>query len=147
MTKTQCYIVDIDGTVADLSHRRHHVESSPKNWPAFHAGASNDAPIGHMHEIVLQLEKVRPIVYVSGRHEALRSVTEYWLLLHGIWYGSMYMRADGDFRDDSVVKKELLDRLRTDGWEPAVAFDDRDRVVKMWRENGVPCFQVAPGDF
>ena len=28
-----------------------------------------------------------------------------------------------------------------------LAFDDRDRVVAMWREEGVPCFQVAPGDF
>jgi hypothetical protein len=26
-------------------------------------------------------------------------------------------------------------------------FDDRDKVVKMWRDNGIICFQVAPGDF
>jgi len=26
-------------------------------------------------------------------------------------------------------------------------FDDRDRVVKMWRDVGVTCFQVADGEF
>ena len=28
-----------------------------------------------------------------------------------------------------------------------MVFDDRDRVVNMWRRNGVVCAQVAPGDF
>jgi hypothetical protein len=26
-------------------------------------------------------------------------------------------------------------------------FDDRDKVVNMWRENGLTCMQVAYGNF
>jgi hypothetical protein len=41
----------------------------------------------------------------------------------------------------------MLTQIKADGWLPIMAFDDRARVVKMWRDNGVPCCQVAPGDF
>jgi len=45
------------------------------------------------------------------------------------------------------VKREMLDRIRADGYNPIMAFEDRSRVVKMWREAGIPCAQVAEGDF
>lgn len=146
---TRCYIFDIDGTIADLTHRRHYVESKPKNWPAFHAGCVDDKPIEHIRRLMLDLvEAGAVVVYVSGRNEAQREATQRWTEEHGFLPAyNLYMRADGDFRDDSIVKLELLQRLRADGFEPIMAFDDRDRVVKMWRENGVPCAQVAPGDF
>jgi phosphatidate phosphatase APP1 len=146
----QCYIIDIDGTVADLTHRRHFVENKPKNWPAFNAACKDDTPIPHMATLLDHLydcSRVR-IVYMSGRNEAMREATVEWLERHSFPIGSgLYMRADGDYRDDGIVKLELLQRLRADGFEPIMAFDDRDRVVKMWRDNGVPCAQVAPGDF
>jgi hypothetical protein len=155
---TPCYIFDIDGTLADLTHRRHHVEKSPKNWPAFHAGAPDDKPIKHICALARRLYWAArdddlglpyEVVLMTGRHENLRAATERWLheVAHLPFVGPLYMRADGDFRDDSIVKLELLQRLRVDRYEPIMAFDDRDRVVKMWRENGVPCLQVAPGDF
>ena len=59
----------------------------------------------------------------------------------------LYMRADGDFRSDDIIKAELLAKVRADGYEPIMAFDDRNQVVRMWRANGVPCAQVAEGDF
>jgi hypothetical protein len=34
-----------------------------------------------------------------------------------------------------------------DGYEPIMVFDDRNQVVKMWRERGIVCAQVAEGDF
>lgn len=150
---TPCYIFDIDGTIADLTHRRHHITTKPKNWPAFHAGCVDDKPIEHIRKLLRDIHGYgdgTDIVYVSGRNEAQRQNTMDWIANHGFPYAydnSLYMRADGDFRDDSIVKFELLQRLRADGWEPIMAFDDRDRVVKMWRENGIPCAQVAPGDF
>ena len=30
-------IVDIDGTISDVEHRRHHLMAKPKNWKAFNA--------------------------------------------------------------------------------------------------------------
>jgi hypothetical protein len=57
------------------------------------------------------------------------------------------MRKEGDHRDDDIIKLELLEQVRADGFEPIMAFDDRNRVVAAWRSAGVPCAQVAPGDF
>jgi hypothetical protein len=57
------------------------------------------------------------------------------------------MRPKGDYRDDGVIKFELLQKIREDGFNPTIAFDDRNRVVDMWRTNGIICAQVAPGDF
>ena len=58
------------------------------------------------------------------------------------------MRQEGDHRPDDIVKREWLDGMLEDDRRRLVAtFDDRDRVVMMWRAAGIPCFQVAPGDF
>jgi hypothetical protein len=151
MDRKKCFIVDIDGTVADLTHRLHHIKKKPKDWDAFFKGCADDAPIPHMMSLVSHMSLTAYIVFVSGRPERCRKDTEQWLYRHGYTYGFspqiLYMRPDGDRRDDNIVKGELLDKLLADGWEPIMAFDDRDRVVKMWRERGIPCAQVAPGDF
>lgn len=144
-----CYIVDIDGTIADNSHRLHHIQKCPKNWDAFFAEVGGDKPIPHMVRLLDDLQQywVR-FVYVTGRPERCRRDTERWLDRNDLPIGEeMYMRADGDRRPDYIVKKEMLDRLLAEGWTPIMAFVDRDSVVAMWRENGVPCAQVAPGAF
>jgi hypothetical protein len=55
------------------------------------------------------------------------------------------MRKIGDFRPDEVLKKEWLDEVGPENIK--MIFDDRDKVVKMWRDNGITCLQVAPGNF
>ena len=58
------------------------------------------------------------------------------------------MRAAGDYTADDVLKKQWFDGMLVDDRRRLVAtFEDRDRVVAMWRAEGVTCFQVAPGEF
>lgn len=147
-----CYIVDIDGTCADLTHRRRFVDGTlgpKKDWDGFFANCHLDEPIHTMRELLLDLrEGGAAFVYVSGRPERTRSATLSWLHQHGFPAGlALYMRADGDRRPDTIVKSELLDQLLSHGLVPILAFDDRTSVVKMWRARGIPCFQVAEGDF
>jgi hypothetical protein len=59
---------------------------------------------------------------------------------------TLYMRQDGDFRRDDIVKQEILDKY-IDKDRVLFVLDDRDQVVDMWRRNGLTCFQVAEGDF
>lgn len=59
----------------------------------------------------------------------------------------IYMRKTGDRRPDDVVKEEMIQRMRDDGLEPYVVFEDRKRCVDMWRRNGITCLQCAEGDF
>lgn len=144
----RAYIFDIDGTLADLSHRLHHIQKQPKDWHAFFACVADDAPIAHVIVLAMDLAASgAEIVYVSGRSDECRGETVKWLERHGAPYGRLYMRKEGDHRDDDIVKAELLVELRAGGFVPIMAFDDRSRVVKAWRNNGVPCAQVADGDF
>lgn len=144
----KCYIFDIDGTLADCSHRLHHIQKQPKDWTSFFADCHTDAPIMHIIELAqtLRLASAKQIVFVSGRSDECRPATELWLREHGL-SGALYMRKAGDYRDDDIIKLELLAAVRADGYDPIMAFDDRNRVVKAWRSAGIPCAQVAEGDF
>lgn len=57
------------------------------------------------------------------------------------------MRKNGDYRADDVVKREWLTIGLIPRGRVLCAFDDRKRVVDMWRSEGITCYQVAPGDF
>lgn len=157
---------DIDGTVADLSERRKYLEMKPKNYAGFERGISDDLPIGFVIDAVRVLHNAGwKVIMCSGRREVHKDVTVAWLKKHDVPFDNIYMRrefeynADGtvklskkgqpkpDYRSDFIVKYELLEEIRVYHGEPTVVFDDRDQVVKMWRENGVPCVQVAEGDF
>jgi len=158
--------VDIDGTVADLTHRRVYVRSTPKNWPAFERAIPDDTPIQWVIDAVNRLYDAGwTVVMMSGRSETSKEVTVEWLAKYGVKYHAMYMRRQweydengeikltrkgkklGDYRRDDIVKKELLGVARADGYDPDVVFDDRDQVVSMWRKLRIPVVQVAEGDF
>jgi hypothetical protein len=144
---TPCYIFDIDGTLADNSHRTHHLVRQPKDWDAYHALVAHDTPHNHVCQLAHVLARESAIVLCSGRHDGQRDVTEVWLVANDVPFRGLYMRKEGDHRPDYIIKRELLDQIRADGFEPIMAFDDRNSVVKMWRDAGVPCAQVAEGDF
>lgn len=145
--RTPCYVFDIDGTLADGSHRLHHIQTAPKNWDGWYAGVMGDKPIAHMRRLANDLSGCAEIVYVSGRSEQVQAETAQWLDDHGFPDAPLYMRKSGDHKDDDKLKIELLADLRRDGFEPIMVFDDRNRVVAAWRAAGVPCAQVAEGDF
>ena len=142
-------IVDIDGTIADCTHRLHWIQSKPKNWKAFFSQLEDDAPIMPVIQIVKSLYFTgHRIIFVSARNEECREGSEKWIAKHvGIIPKILLMRKNNDHRDDSIVKKEILDKLREDGYDPVIAFDDRKRVCDMWRENGIICAHVAEGNF
>lgn len=147
--KQRYVIFDIDGTLANISHRQHWVRTKPRNWVAFKKGIVNDLP----HNDIIWLAQVMTahtrVIIVSGREgtDLDRELTEDWLRKHGVTYEELHMRAAGDYRCDSIVKREILNDLRSRHGDPLMVFDDRNRVVDMWREEGVRCLQVAPGDF
>ena len=143
-----CYIFDIDGTLANGLHRTHHLEKRPKDWDAFFAEQNKDGLYVHVANVARALHRGgHRIVICTGRPENYREVTMNWLHLRAVPYEALYMRPAGDFRDDDIIKIEMLARIRADGYVPVMVFDDRDRVVRAWRAAGIPCAQVAEGDF
>lgn len=166
MYKRKAIIFDIDGTLANLDHRLRHILNEPKDWDSFYSDMSQDKPIEPVKVVCKSLLDMQYladnfghdaycyVVFCTGRPEPYRQKTLSWLEKH-LLSGTimqpdifkLYMRKEGDFRPDAKVKEELLNQIRSDGYEPILAFEDRQRVVDMWRRNGIQCCQVAPGDY
>jgi hypothetical protein len=73
-----------------------------------------------------------------------------WLDKFDVPFDVLKMRPtnkDFMFMPDDKLKQGWLDDLFPDKNDILCIFDDRDKVVKMWRDNGLTCMQVAPGDF
>jgi predicted kinase len=142
---TQAVIFDIDGTLADLSHRLHHVTNGKKDWDAFFDGIGDDLLVGPVADLAHIVGAWgHKVILCSGRPEKCRDGTEGWLARHSVNFDRLYMRPDDDTRPDFVVKKQLLDGIKADGFDPWLVIDDRQSVVDMWRENGLTCLQCAP---
>ncbi len=154
------YVFDLDGTLADLAHRLHFIKP-PKgqedgfeaDWKAFYGACHADEPIKETIGLYRDLWEANKhmwknlFVIASGRSEDCRYDTVMWLKEQGIEYDALYMRAKDDHRADHIVKREMLAQMRGDGFEPIMAFDDRQQVVDLWRGEGIRCLQVAAEDF
>lgn len=87
------------------------------------------------------------ILIVSGRKEICRKDTEDWLQEKWITYTQLFTRKDGDNRNDAIIKEEIYREHIEPKYVILWAFDDRDRVVAMWRKIGLQCYQVDYGNF
>jgi phosphoglycolate phosphatase-like HAD superfamily hydrolase len=144
-------ICDIDGTIADASHRLHHIATKPKNWDAFFKDCVNDSPINDIIDLVRMFRLISyEILYVSGRSDIVRQETQDWITKYtGFERNNLFMRQANDHRPDWLVKKEILYQLYKmyPNLRIEYVLDDRDQVVNMWRNEGLRVLQVARGNF
>jgi hypothetical protein len=138
-------IFDLDGTLALIDHRRHFVEGAKKNWRAFFAACAGDVPNLPVVEVARALNLHFQTVIFSGRSDEVLAETLDWLKRHDVPCDYLVMRRAGDFTPDDELKRGWLGHF--DRGQIVCVFDDRAKVVRMWREEGVACFQVAPGEF
>lgn len=138
--KRKAIIFDIDGTVALRGER------DPYDMTSVGEDLPNE-PVMFIARMIGFAAKVSgpppvDVVFVSGRDESARSRTDMWLVHHFVYDFHLLMRRDGDNRPDDEVKQEILDGARKI-WDIVAVFDDRNRVVDMWRANDITCFQVC----
>jgi hypothetical protein len=138
-------VIDIDGVVADVSHRLHHLDRRPKDWDGFFADAREDPPLEEGLAVVRRLEDDHEIVYLTGRPERCRADTEAWLARHGIGGHRLVMRPPGTFRPAAQVKRELLVDLSA-GREVGVVVDDDPLVIAALTKAGFPVFAADWAD-
>lgn len=147
-------VVDLDGTVADCTHRLHFINGETKDWKGFYEACKDDKPIMSMIDMVRALnERYYYVIFLTGRSELARNVTQEWLQANNLWnYDDLIMRPLEDYRHDSVVKLEMLNnyiRTNLNNDKEAIGFilEDRATVVKSFRDAGFKVLQVAEGDF
>jgi phosphoglycolate phosphatase-like HAD superfamily hydrolase len=135
-------VIDLDGVLADVTARLHHIEGNPKDWNAFFAGIPDDPPYAEGIAVAQELAAEHDLVYLSGRPERTRSDTERWLQRHGAPTGRLVLRRDPDRRPARVVKVGLLHRLAEE--RPVAVFvDDDPAVCRAAREAGFPVFEAS----
>ena len=185
-------VFDLDGTLANIEHRLHHLQGEKKDWDGFHKACYEDNIEPEVVDIfgmlidshTLYTGYTLPknqIEIWSGRSSISFEDTVAWLCENlelmpsdrgiEIKYSHMkrmdlkykhfdrdkehewtthvgfQMRLQGHHMSDDDLKRKWLDLARKRGFSPDLVFDDRKRVVDMWREEGVKCFQVEPGEF
>jgi len=168
-------IFDLDGTLAIIEKRRIKAGSptgnkptqSKMDWDVFF-DAENiklDEPNIPVIKMAQTFHKDGfKIVIFSGRNDRSFYTTKDWLEKYKVPYDLLVLRPDkfksdswpianGNpatpemrFMPDEILKKAMLDTF-VDKNDVLMTVDDRQKVVDMWRAEGLTCFQVAPGDF
>ncbi|MGE3537952.1 MAG: hypothetical protein AB7N91_11040 [Candidatus Tectimicrobiota bacterium] len=141
-------IFDLDGTLALVEHRVHHLTGDTQDWRAFHAACPDDLPnapiIALKHALTAQ---GYAFWIVSGRSDEVATETLAWLQQHVGAFDRLIMRPAGDQTPDDLLKRSWVEDGTIPQARVLMVFEDRASVVKMWRELGLTCLQVAPGDF
>lgn len=142
-------LCDLDGTLADIEHRRHLVTNGNNKWNKFYEACIDDNPniavISAMKSFHLSKMNLH---IVSGRSDLVKEKTLIWLVKHEIPFHRLTMRTEGDYTPDDVLKLNWLNSGELGSRDNILCvLDDRDKVVKMWRGEGLTCFQVAEGNF
>lgn len=140
----RAYLVDLDGTVANISHR---------TSPYAANECLNDAPINSVIDTIIALYKSGyKIVFMSGRTDEFYDLSKQWIDKYitinnfPIEY-KLFMRKTNDTRSDDIIKKELFDNNIRNKYYVVGVFDDRPRVIRMWREIGLIVFQLNDLEF
>jgi len=141
-------IFDLDGTLADLTHRLHFIKCDSPDWDSFFKACRDDEPIWPTINTLHLLYKAGlNISIVSGRSDIVETETRTWIKSVAIHAYNLHMRKNGDHRPDYKIKSELLKNNPQWTTGNTIIFDDRTQVVNMWRKEGFTCYQVATGNF
>ena len=150
-------VFDLDDTLADTTHRQRILgdESYPskaKMWDAFFSECYKDEPIKPMLDLLstLAITRHRHRVEIwTGRSDRVKDITIEWLITYTplnhntIHLIPIRMRPDGDFREDTEIKGDWIKEYG----KPDIVFEDRNKMAKWWRAQGVTCCQVKENDF
>ena len=144
-------ICDIDGTLADITHRLHYVQGEERDWKGFFNEMEKDEPRFYVYEqhVAPELEEGVGLILMSGRPEEYRRKTELWLEANfpELWKKSitLIMRKAGSRVPDTEVKQKMLDVFIKDKSKVVKVVDDRPSVIRMWKSNGLKVVDVGSG--
>lgn len=149
--KDSVVLCDLDGTLCDIGHRLSFVKNLPegqkKDWKKFFEAIEDDKLRESTAQILYDaIDAQKEIVFVSARPDTYRKETELWLKNNfNDLYTTLIMRNGGDTREDTIVKKEILDTYFKDTSVIHKVIDDRPSVIRMWKEQGLNVVDVGNG--
>lgn len=136
-------IFDMDGTLCDVSSIRHYVTGKERNFHKFHTESINCPPVRHVVKAAKKAHKQgRAVLIVTAREFRFAMVCMFYLRIIGVEYEQLYMRRNGDYRADSIVKREILDIIYNDGYNVIRAWDDNPSIWDVWESAGIETVRV-----
>jgi phosphoglycolate phosphatase-like HAD superfamily hydrolase len=153
MQKPNIVIANLDSTTALIDHRRHWLDAKlhpdmtlDERWRKFFAECVSDQWSWPVIHTLQDLQRAGYYIHVfSGRFDEVLEQTIDWLEAFNFPYHHLRMRAAGDYTPDEELKRQWIEGYKLE--HILCVFDDRQKVVDMWRSLGLARFQVAPGDF
>ncbi len=137
--KENAVITDMDGTVRLMNGR------SP--YDAMRAGQDiPNASVILNIEAVVKYHNWKFIVLSGATDDSFDIVYDFWCDM-GLEPDLILMREVGDQSNDADLKRGFYQEFIEPVYNVMNIWDDRNQVVKMWRELGLHCFQVSEGDF
>jgi len=138
-TLPEAILCDLDGTLALIEHR------DPYNAENCNEDGVNEPVLAVVKAMQAQGKQ---IIFLSGRMDCYEGPTRQFLREKcGLTDYILLMRKTDDYRKDNIIKREIFENNIFGQWYVRLVLDDRKQVVDMWREIGLVCMQVAPGDF
>ncbi|MFK4789724.1 HAD family acid phosphatase [Microbacterium sp. ZW T5_56] len=140
-------IVDVDGTLCDVSGVRHYVsgEHGHRNFDAFHRASALCPPVLEtLAWTNARRAEGHTVFIVTARRQRWEYLTRVWLRKWEVSYEHLLMRGDTDDRVDVHVKAEILQTIRDRGFRIVAAIDDNPSVIELWRAEGIPV-TIVPG--
>ena len=131
-------LVDTDGTLANHEGVRNPYDTSKYHLDTVHGGVA---------ALINSLSDTYFILGVSGRDAKFSDVTlQWWRDQARLAPDEFYMRPEGDRRPDDVIKAEIYENHIRGRYNVLGVFDDRGRVLRMWRGKCFTTFAVGDTD-
>ncbi len=148
--KEQAIIIDIDGTLSNCEHRRYFLDGDKPDWRSFSESCVMDSINEWCRQLIFAMDPNFCILFVSGREDEYRNVTVDFISNQLGWCGEeerLYMRKNGDYRPDTIIKEEIYNEHIKDKYDVLFCVDDRPSVCRMWRSLGLTVLQCADKEF
>ena len=139
--KQKLVLCDIDGTVANNEHRQKLLKGF-NDWDKFFSLLKDDEPIHVIIERVKQkVESNGDLIFLTGRPEKYREMTEDWLLKYFDVGFSLLMRKDGDLRNKIIIKEELF-KENFQKTQIKVCFENDPELIQLWQDLGLNVIDI-----
>ena len=138
-------VVDIDGVLSDATRRQHYLEWPRRDWETFFAECGEDELIAEVARVLECLDDGLRIVLLTARPIRVQAQTLAWLQRYELRWDLLVMRDWGDYMAAPSFKRLTVHELRDYGFELRLAFEDDQRNVDMFHDEGVPCVYIHSG--
>ena len=133
-------IFDLDGVISDALHRQHFMRGAHKDFRGFFTSAAHDPPYEAGLALAESVADTHAVAILTARPNYVTDITRSWLAAHEVRHDLLILRprtGRGSHGPSADFKRHELGRLRAAGYQAVLAIDDDQRIIDMYRSEGV----------